>query len=114
MTASLAFILLSLALVSLPLCLGKYHCTKEEGPHVSTAEMIGSKDAANENIAPIFPALAAFVQCRMPPKWKEKPEYRSTEDLAFVLALRLIVTSSHFFGHKFSHLKSESMGSNNL
>lgn len=104
MTASPVFILLSLALVSLPLCLEKYHCTKEEVPHMYTAETIGPKDAANENSAPIFPALAAFVQCCMPPKWKEKPEYRSTEDLAFVLVLRLIVTSSNFFGHQFSHL----------
>lgn len=50
-----------------------------------------------------FLALTVLVQCHMPPRWKEKPEYRST-DLAFVLALRLIVTSSQILGHQFSHL----------
>lgn len=38
----------------------KIHCTKEGGPHVDTAEMIGSEDAMCASSAPEFPCLGSF------------------------------------------------------
>lgn len=38
----------------------KTHCTKEGGPHVDTAEMIGSEDAMCASSAPEFPCLGSF------------------------------------------------------